>query len=70
MRQKTIEERYLAHRIVYRGREYPLSIVIIRRFTDGSTDVKIEKFTAEIHSTSFYSGTIIVEEPGSCLIFA
>ena len=65
-----IEERYLAHRIIYRGKEYPLSIVFIRRHADGSPDVRIEKFTHEIHSTSFYNGTIIVEEPDANLIFS
>ena len=53
------EERYLAHRIIYQGKEYPLSILTLRRH-EGQCTVIIEKFQAETPGTVFHSGTIRV----------
>ena len=54
--------RALAHRIVYAGKVYRLSIVDL---SDG--DVRITPFTGEVHSTPFFSGTIYVDVCGENL---
>lgn len=54
-------KRYLAHRIVYRGTVYPMSVVTLLD-TPAGVKVAIEKFEGEIHSTIFHSGTITVVE--------
>lgn len=61
-------ERYLAHKIIYRGQTYRMSVVTLFEKPDGTTEVRIEPFRGEIHSTSFHSGTIIVS--GNKLIFS
>lgn len=53
--------RYLAHHIIYNGMRSGLSVLEITERPDGSHDIKIEPFTQETHSTTFYSGTIRVE---------
>lgn len=55
-------ERYLAHRIVYRGKTYPLSVLTLTTLPDGSVTVGIEPFGGETASTSFHSGTITVTD--------
>lgn len=52
-------DRYLAHRIVHRGREYKLSVLEII-CESGRYDVRVTPFDREIHSTSFHNGTIAV----------
>ena len=49
--------RWLTHRIVIDGEEHGMSIATIE-CRDGLWHVDIEKFTKEIHSTAFHSGTI------------
>lgn len=61
-------ERYLAHRIIYCGHTYRMSVVTLTARPDGTTDVRIEPFRGETHSTSFHSGTITVS--GNKLIFS
>lgn len=53
-------KRALAHRVVYRGKEYRLSVVDI---SDGT--VRIEPFREETPATPFVNGTLEVRESPS-----
>lgn len=53
-------ERYLAHRIIWRGKEYKMSVVTLRRLSDGTVEVSVTPFEGETAATSFHSGTITV----------
>ncbi|MDE6160698.1 MAG: hypothetical protein K2F77_03470 [Muribaculaceae bacterium] len=56
-------KRALAHRVVYRGKEYRLSVVDI---SDGS--VRIEPFREETPATAFVNGTLeVLEAPDGSL---
>lgn len=48
-------ERYLAHKIVCDGKEYPLSIA---ELSDDRRSVRIYPYTEEIHSTAWVDGTL------------
>lgn len=52
--------RYLARRVLHRGREYGLSLVEI----DG-TEVHVLPFAGETHSTVFVDGTLVVLRAGA-----
>lgn len=57
--------RYLAHHIIYKGVDHPMSVLVIDERNDGCYEIRIEPFTRELHSTVFHSGTIIVADaPG------
>lgn len=49
--------RWLAHRIVYQGKEYTMSVLTLA--PDGTVE-SIRPFTGETHSTAFHSGTITI----------
>lgn len=55
-------EAWLAHRIFINGIEHPLSIAKIKA-CNGRWEISVDKFSREVHSTSFHSGTIrIIQE--------
>lgn len=55
-------ERYLAHRIIWRGKEYKMSVVTLCRLSDGTVEVSVKPFEGETAATSFHSGTITVTD--------
>lgn len=54
-------ERVLAHRIIYKGKEYPMSVAGI----DEQGKVEIVPFSHEIPDTIFVSGTIEITVHGT-----
>ena len=55
-------ERYLAHRIIFRGRIHTMAVLEIRADADGRYSVEVSPFRGEIHSTVFHSGTVTVRQ--------
>lgn len=59
-------ESWLAHRIIFNGELFTLSIAAIK-LCGAEWKVTVEKFTHEVHSTAFHNGTIRIDtkQPGA-----
>lgn len=52
-------KRYLARRVLHRGREYGLSVIEI-----DACDVRVSPFERETASTAFVAGTVVIIRAG------